>query len=120
VSKPDFDRRAAIEPDGTPSDDPPAEMLFELANSLLYRVRSVARSPSLHPLVMRSSCWRIEYLNDDGKPLDPINGLIRARNGAGRFFTITSLTESIWRESARLPQDFRPKPWESLLLQLIS
>src|SRR6266571_1332354 len=44
VSKPDFDRRPTA-PDVPGADDPPVDMLFEIVNSLVFRLRSVGRAP---------------------------------------------------------------------------
>jgi hypothetical protein len=55
-------------------------------------------------------------MEDDGKPLTATQGLVHARNGGGRSIRITALTESIWRESMKIPLGSRPKPWETLLL----
>jgi hypothetical protein len=115
VLKPDFDRRAttATQPG---ADDPPAEMLFSVVNTLIHRLRSVGRSCPIHPITQDGSCWRIEFLQDSGEPLQPEQGKMRARNGAAFSERIAGLTQPMWQAAVALPRDFRTKAWEALLL----
>src|SRR5207247_889140 len=108
VLKTDFDRRAPA-PGFDGADDPSVDMLFEVANSLIYRLRSVIRASGIYPVVKQNSCWRIEFLTDAGEPLPPEPGLARARNGGAFAFSMTPLVEAIWQAAAGLPRDFRTK-----------
>jgi len=115
VLKDDFDRRPTG-PDSPGADDPPVDMLFEVVNSLLFRLRSVGRAITLHPIERKRSCWRIEFLNDAGEPLALERGKARARNGAAFSLRTTGFTEPYWRTATGLPRDFRTQAWEALLL----
>lgn len=116
VLKDDFDRTPTASASTAQSGDPPTDLLFEVANSILYRLRSVARAPGIHPIEAEGSCWRLEYLDDTGQLLTAERGKIRARNGGGFSVSVTGLTSSIWRACVGLERNFRPNVWEILLL----
>ena len=115
VFKPDFDRHIPTQGDQG-ANDPPVEMLFEVVNSLIHRLRSVSRAPTIHPLNQHDSCWRIEFLTDSGESLLPEDGKWRSRIGATFSFSMSGLTEQVWQTAMSLPENFRTKEWETLLL----
>jgi hypothetical protein len=113
--KPYFDRTAPAE--GQPgSNDPPLDLLFEIANSVLLRLRSSGRTYPVHPITNQSSCWRVDFLGDDGQPVAAELGKVRARVGAAFSMGMTGLSAAGWKAATSLSRDFRPKPWEALLL----
>jgi hypothetical protein len=109
ISKTEFERAQG-------SDDPPIETLFELVNSLLHRLRSTGRYSAMHPIAREGAFWRLEFLADSGDQLQPEKDKMRARASAGLAVQISGLPEPVWKSAVQLPRDFRPKPWESLLL----
>jgi hypothetical protein len=115
VSKPEFDRRKATA-GNMAADDPPINMLFEVLNSMLYRLRSVSRSPFIHPISQEGSNWRIEFMTDSGELVAREEGKVRARSSVGFSCQISGLTAEHWQAFIGLPRDFHTKPWEELLL----
>ena len=114
-SKPDFDRRRTTA-GNLAADDPPINLLFEVLNSMLYRLRSVTRSPFIHPISQQASNWRIEYLTDAGEPVAREEEKVKARSSIGFSCQITGLTAEQWHAFIGLPRDFHTKAWEELLL----
>jgi hypothetical protein len=116
VSKPDFDRRrnAAETPD---ADDPPIDVLFEVVNSVLHRLRSLLRSPVVHPITKRGAIWRLEFLTDTEERVPEEKGKFKARNCVGFSAQLSGLAAVHWQAVISLPRDYRPKAWESLLLE---
>src|SRR5262249_1305840 len=77
VLKPDFDGTASD--DRTNSDDPPTDMLIEITQSMLHRLRSVGRGHPIHPIAKEGNLWRLELLTDAGEKLLEEKGKLRAR-----------------------------------------
>lgn len=115
VFKDEFDRTAASASHAS-SDDPPIEMLFDVVNSLLHRLRSVGRAYPIHPISVQGSYWRLEYLTDSENELASEEGKFRARAGATGTIRISGITEASWNAARGLPSEFRTKAWEALLL----
>jgi hypothetical protein len=68
------------------------------------------------PLDPRRSAWRIEYLEDSGGELQPVDGLHRKRSGQGLSLRLVGLRKEVWEEAQALPADFAPPIWDTLLL----
>jgi hypothetical protein len=115
VSKPEFDRRRAIAAN-LGADDPPINMLFEVLNSMLYRLRCLTRSPFIQPISREGSNWRIEYLTDAGEPVAQEEGKVKARSSVGFSCQVSGITAEHWQGVIGLPRDFHTKAWEELLL----
>jgi hypothetical protein len=116
VSGPDFDRRAPA-PGHPQADDPPTALLFEVVNSILHRLRSLLRSPIIHPIDERGSCWRIQYLTDAEELLPEEKGKLKGRGSLGTVMKLTGLSPAHWQAALVLPREFRTKGWETLLLE---
>ncbi len=116
--KPDFDRiREQVSPEQDfGQGDPSGQLIFDIANSLLARLRSVMSSSHVKPLDGMATPWRLEYLADDGQPLPMQPPLIRHVYGASWTWRLTPVTKAIWDAARVLPRDFRPHAWASLLL----
>jgi len=114
VFKSEFDRTASN--DGTFSDDPPIDMLVELTQSMLHRLRSVGRGHPIHPIAKEGNLWRLEFLTDAGDKLQDEKGKMRARASSHLQIVVAGLTDSIWNAAMSLPLTLRTKDWETLLL----
>jgi hypothetical protein len=106
-----FDRRIDESPD-----DPPIEFVFRILNGFLRRFRTVGRAFQLQSLNPQRTTWRIQYLNDDGTPLEPEEGLFRGR-GTGRMsYRLVGLPLHTWQRIHELPLEYAPPPADDLLL----
>jgi len=101
------------------SEDPPTVLCFEVANDVLRRIRFVLRAPQIKPLVPDRSPWRIDFLNDDGSPLDPSPPLARARVAGTFSWTVAVLNLAAWAEVAK-PEAGAAPVWDELLLDAFS
>ncbi len=100
----------------TPDLDPPTTVIVEAITSFVTRLRHVARGAQLRAPEFPKGVWRLEYLNDDGTPLES-DGLARARGSAQVFaVSFTNLTTAMWDDIYALPPDYNPQPWDVLLL----
>jgi hypothetical protein len=114
VLKSEFDRTASI--NGRSSDDPPINMLIELTQSMLHRLRSVGRGHPIHPIAKEGNLWRLEFLTDAGEKLPEEKGKLKARASSHLQLEVAGLTHSIWNAAMGLPLAFRTQDWETLLL----
>lgn len=106
-----FDRSPA-------ADDPPWQLVFEIANGFISRVRVLAKVPHAVPLNPRTTIAEIAFLTDDEQEFEPTpdGSLIRHRYIG--FFQVHTfwLGPDLWNESAKLPLLYSPAPWDRLLL----
>lgn len=97
--------------------DPPQELLFQLANSLIGRLRAVGRLSSIRFVTPDNAAgWKIEYLTDDGQPLPKDKTLFRSHFEPMVSWQISGVTSGVWEKAAALPADFTPYVWDMLLL----
>jgi hypothetical protein len=97
--------------------DPSEQIITHAVNSFLMRLRHVARGYNVRPPDFPRRSWQLEYLNDDGTPLEPAEGLTRHRGAMELFsFTCVGLTPEIWAMMHDLPPEYEPPPWDALLL----
>jgi hypothetical protein len=113
----DFKRARGQNDKGKLELDPPEELLFQLANSLIGRLRAVGRLSSIK-FVMPDNVagWKIEYLTDDGQPLPKDETLFRSHFEPKVTWQISGVTSGVWEKVADLPADFTPQLWDMLLL----
>lgn len=95
--------------------DPPLDLILQIGNAFIRRLRSVAVAPRAMPLLELSN-FRIEYLNDDGSPLPDQEGLRRGLVKWGYAVDCIILDEAVWKAVNELPLDFEPTPWDELVL----
>jgi hypothetical protein len=95
--------------------DPDQELILEVSNSFIRRLRAVARAAQAGELVELSR-FTIEYLNDDGSKLPEEERLVRGWGGYGGPVRLIITDEAVWNAMKALPHDFEPFPWESLLV----
>jgi len=97
--------------------DPPLELFFMLANSLLGRLKSVGRMAKPKFIDFDSAAaWKIDYLTDDGRELMQDKNLIRGHTGHKLTWQICGITRDIWELAATLPVDFTLPVWHKLIL----
>ena len=105
-----FDRRKEV------FCDPPADLIRNIANSFLMRLRIVSRSHIIRPIDFPGISWNLQYLNDDESELEKSHELVRGRFGRRFTYSWTALTSEIWEDIHSLPVDYRVAHWETLLL----
>lgn len=99
--------------------DPPLEVLGRAVNSLIVRLRHVVQAPTVRALDFRDFgrvTWRIRYLNDDETELEPDEKLVRGRGVLNWSFGWNAVTKQVWEDIHKLPFDYKPPPWDELLL----
>jgi hypothetical protein len=94
----DFDRRRTNEL------APVVDLFFGVANGLLERLRLITRLPWLARLDRHRCFWLVDYLSDDGAPLEPAPELLRAVRCAPLSFKMIAITESLWQRALALPR----------------
>lgn len=115
VHKETFDRRRNISGPETNA-DPPIDLLFEVVNSLLVRLRSLVATSNVRAVARNQVFWRLDYLTDGGEPLPASPELIRRRMGGVGQWRLTALTADVWAQVLGLPDDYEPPVWQTLLL----
>ena len=92
-------------------------LILEAANSLLVRLRYVLRVPTIHPLQERDmSDFSIRYLNDDGSDLEKEKGKALVKGRRSDSVKVCPVSREMWIEVLSLPRSFKPKLWDSLLI----
>jgi hypothetical protein len=113
----DFKRVRGQNVKGKPELDPPEELLFQLANSVIGRLRAVGRLSSVKFVTPDNAAgWKIEYLTDDGQTLPKDETLFRSHFEPKVTWQISGVTAGVWEKAAGLPADFSPHVWDMLLL----
>ncbi len=111
----DFHKDTSDRCSGSPC-DPPEPVIARAINSFLVRLRHVAHAAQVRPLDFPFGTWRIQYLNDDETELEGQEGLVRGRLQLRSSFSWVALTKEVWDDAHKLHTDFKPPPWEGLLL----
>jgi len=98
------------------SNDPDHQLLVDLANDWLGRLRLLVASPNVRLLPDSPAWWQIRYVNDDGSdlPLEP--PLLRRRFAQGVQFESVALNADLWARVAEVPWGYRPDPARTLLV----
>lgn len=117
LARRDFKRVRGQNVKGKPELDPPEELLFQLANSLIGRLRAVGRLSYVKFVTPDNAAgWKIEYLTDDAQPLPKDETLFRSHFEPKVTWQISGVTLGVWEKAADLPADFIPQLWDMLLL----
>jgi hypothetical protein len=98
------------------SDDPPTEAAFAILNAFLVRLRLLGRAGSIRPLDHKTSCWRIDFLSDEGARLPRTPPLVRRRVTAALAFRANGLKRELWDAIWMLPPDYQPSTSDVLLI----
>ena len=110
--KDDFDRGGTR----PPHDEPVILIGFEVANSLLRRLRTVGQAAGILALDPTKTSWSLEYLSDAGEELPREPGLVRRGYHVRSSGRLQAVTEVIWQRVKSLPSDYEPSTWDNLLL----
>ena len=108
--KNDFNRSRDIEC------DPPFSLIKDFLDHYLIRLRHITKSPIIRASEFPHCDWRLNYLDDDGKELSQVEGLLRKRGGMSFSVSWIALTGVMWRDIHAIPDDHVFPPWEELLL----
>ena len=96
--------------------EPSFDLVFEFANDVLARMRSVLRVASIRPLRLATTAARIDYLNDDGSPVDADGVTPRSHVLGASSFSVAVLRSEAWADASALAPDFEPRPWDEMLM----
>jgi hypothetical protein len=96
--------------------DPPEQLIRELLDSFVERLRFVAEAPQVKSVNFPNAAWRLQYLNDDSTELEPEADLVRGRGNIKFTFNFLGCTPEVWDSVFLLPSDFEAPSWHTLLL----
>ncbi len=114
--KEEFERKIEHKDDKDITYDPPIELIKEIANDFLNRLRYVTGASKIKPLYLPQVNWNIQYLNDDGSALPKKEGYYRGTLGRKFQFSYIAVNNEVW-ENVHSLEPFRPLPvWKNLLL----
>jgi hypothetical protein len=96
--------------------DPPIELIKEITNDFLNRLRYVTGASIIKPLEFPHVSWNIRYLNDDGSELQEQEGYYRCTFGRKFQYSFIAVNKEVW-DSVHSIAPFQPLPvWKNLLL----
>jgi len=114
--KDQFDREEEKENQRNFDCDPPINLIKDIANDFLNRLRYVTNGSKIKLLESPLTNWNIQYLNDDGTELEEEAGLVRGRFARNFSFSYVSMNNEVWEDIHSL-EPFSPLPvWKNLLL----
>jgi hypothetical protein len=117
LARRDFRREWGTSAKRRPEFDPPDELFFHLANNIIGRLRAIGRLSSIRFVSPDNAAgWKVEYLADDGQPLQKDETLFRARFVPKMTWQISGITAGVWEQAFGQPPDFTPPIWDMLLL----
>jgi len=94
--------------------EPSDELVGNVVNDFLLRLRHVTRSGYIRPLKFPLTQWKLTYLKDDGSPLEKETGVSGGRGHGMNSFSWVAFTKDMWHTMMRIKED--PPPWDELLL----
>lgn len=97
--------------------DPPVALMQRAVESLIARMRYVARAAQIEPLdFVKETIWSLEYLNDDGSELSEDPDLVRRLRGRHWTWSVVAVTPGIWDRMHELEKDWKSPVWDDILL----
>jgi hypothetical protein len=105
-----FERRVGKPP------DPPVELIGKAVNSYLLRLRHSTRAGQIRPINFPFTTWKLVYLMDDESKLPTKKGYSNGHGGGSSTVSWIILNRDIWETMHKLPPDYSPPPWDSVLL----
>lgn len=99
-----------------PINRPLVQMAFEIANDFLLKIRCLTKGFLVTSLNPQACCWRMEFLDDQGSKLLSSPGFYRTMTSSHFDLKAVGINKEIWEKFCNLPNDYRPTPWETLLL----
>jgi len=110
--RPEFDRAREMQGAG----DPPPELAFELANTILARIRVYSRAAYIKPLVFNRDPWHLRYLADNFADLEEEDGKVRSKIEAYVTVGEAALTPETMQIVTERWNSTEPYVWDELLL----
>lgn len=110
--KPEFARAREMQVAG----DPLPELAFELANTILARIRVYSRAAYIKPLVFDRDPWHLRFLTDNFEDLEVEEGKLRVKTAAHVSVGEAALTPEIIQTVAERSNGAEPYIWDELLL----
>lgn len=102
---------------GTTSDfDPPLNLIAEVANDFLLKLRFVTGGFQIKPINISKTNTHLTYLNDDETELEKQEGLIRGRGSKKVQFSVTGVNKHVWKDVHTLNPSLDLPAWKTLLL----
>lgn len=99
--------------------DPPEVVIRRAVSSFHARLRYVTRAAHAKPVSFPWNAWRMEYVNDDGTPLEKKDGFFRAR-GARQFeWSFIGINTDVWEKIHAISSDFEVPVWDGLRLDAL-
>jgi hypothetical protein len=108
--KEEFNRKAAD------PIDPPEDIIRRAVSEFHARLRFTTRAAHAQPVSFPWSQWRLEYTNDDGSALEPLEGCARARGSIQVQWSFVGLSRQVWDAIFDLPPEFEVPVWDGLRL----
>lgn len=105
-----FERRIGKPP------DPPADLIAKVVNSYLLRLRHATRAGQVRTVNFPIATWKLTYLMDDESKLPVKKGYTNGHGGGASTVSWIVLNRDIWDSMHKLPPDYSPPPWDSVLL----
>lgn len=96
--------------------DPAEPLINSVINFFLSRLRFVTRASQIRLLDFPRVSWQLRYLNDDESEVERTEGLVRGRFGRRISISWVALNKDVWEAVHKLPSDYVPPHWDSLLL----
>jgi hypothetical protein len=96
--------------------DPPQELIAKVVDWFHSRLRFVTRATHARAPSFPLNQWRLEYTNDDGSPLEKVEGLARAWGALAFQWSFIGVSKETWQHIFSLPNDFEIPVWDELRL----
>lgn len=96
--------------------DPPEEVIRRAVGEFHSRLRFTTQAAHARPVSFPWSQWKLDYLNDDGSPLEKEEGLLRGRGTIRYEWSFIGLTKDVWDAMFNLPVTFEVPVWDSIRL----
>lgn len=96
--------------------DPPEDVIRRAVGEFHTRLRFTTRASHARTVSFPWSRWQLEYVNDDGSPLEPRDGYVRGRGTIQYEWSFIGLSREVWDNIFGLPPEFHVPVWDVLRL----
>lgn len=96
--------------------DPPSELIKNVANGFLARLRYVANASKVKLIEFPNVNWNIRYLNDDDTELPQEKGYVRGKGGRKFQYSYVALNKEVWEDVHSILPGQQLPVWKTLLL----
>ena len=100
--------------------DPPEDVIRRAVGYFHARLRFATRAAHASTISFPWSQWRLEYLNDDGSPLDAQEGYVRARGTIQFHWSFIGMSVEVWDDMFALQPEFKVPVWDGLRLDALA